>query len=90
MSNMKLQPLDPMIFHQRFICDEDGWVLMVNHELGYPHFLHVVPPKDIKTITMKGDLEVTYIGFVNDSKYLPPPSSLLLYPLYQVRTLLHQ
>ena len=59
-----------------------------NKELGYAHFLHVVPPEEIRTVMVMGDLEVTYIGFVeereSESSCLSVPPAMC--SLFQGRT----
>ena len=42
----------------RLKCDEDGWVLQVNDEIPYPHYIHPVPLTNITTIEVIGDIEV--------------------------------
>ena len=52
----------------RVSCDEDGWVLKVNKEKDYPTFMHVIQPSEIETINVLGDIEISYIGFGDESK----------------------
>ena len=50
-------------FGFRFGCDADGWMLKVNDEEPYPHFVHLFEPKKIKTVSFSGDALLSYIGF---------------------------
>ena len=34
-------------FTMTITCDDDGWVLNVNTELGYPHFFHIFSPLNV-------------------------------------------
>ena len=42
----------------RIRCDEDGWILEVNEEVPYPHFLHQYPLGNISQLTITGDIVV--------------------------------
>ena len=50
-------------FFPRFACDADGWTLRANKEGPYPHFFHIVNPADILTVTLTGDVEISFMGF---------------------------
>lgn len=44
-------------------CDADGWMVQVNTEKPYPHFLHATPHANLSTVVVRGDLNIFYIGF---------------------------
>ena len=50
-------------FGFRFGCDADGWMLKVNDEDPYPHFVHLFEPMKIKSVEFFGDAVISYIGF---------------------------
>jgi len=52
----------------RISCDTDGWVVKSNKEKDYPTFLHIIQPVEILDIQVLGDVEISYIGFGDDSK----------------------
>ena len=56
-------PKDP-----RIGCDGDGWFVLVNKEPSYPHFFHLLSHTEIKSVLIKGDLDIRYIGFGDQSK----------------------
>jgi hypothetical protein len=43
-------------------CDDDGWMLKVNTELGYPHFFHLFSPGNVTGFEITGDVMITYVG----------------------------
>jgi hypothetical protein len=43
-------------------CDDDGWMLTVNTELGYPHFFHLFSPVNVTGFEITGDVMITYVG----------------------------
>ena len=62
-------------------CDEDGWEVRVNKEPPFEHFYHD-PRLDMRLITsltVTGDIEVNFIGFIQDGRFLV--FILLLYML---------
>ena len=44
-------------------CDSDGWILKVNKEQDYPHSFHFFPATEVKSISVIGDILLSYIGF---------------------------
>ena len=56
------------IYHYRVECDEDGWVLQVNDEPKYPTFFHQFSPDLIKSLRVKGKIDVSYVGFGDKGK----------------------
>ena len=60
-------------FVLRLACDGDGWVLQVNDELPYDHFLHVIPHNEIDYLEVSGDAELSFVGF-GDKNMEPAPS----------------
>ena len=57
-----------LLFLFRLSCDEDGWVYRANTEEEHPNFFHVIQPVEITTINVFGDVEISYIGFGDESK----------------------
>ena len=49
-------------------CDEDGWTVQENGEAAYPTFLHVVDPATAATLSVKGDVTVTYVGIGDEGE----------------------
>ena len=49
-------------------CDEDGWIVKANREEEHSVFFHLMPPADIVSITVSGDIELSYFGFGDMSK----------------------
>ena len=52
----------------RFACDEDGWMFRANKEDPYPHFFHTVTPAEIFTVTLNGDVDISFMGFGDGKK----------------------
>ena len=52
----------------RIGCDGDGWFVLANKEPSYPHFFHLFSHTEIKSVLIKGDLDIRYIGFGDQSK----------------------
>ena len=50
-------------------CDEDGWTLQVNNEPKYSTFMHLFAPSDVNLLTVKGKVDVSYLGFGPKGKY---------------------
>ena len=42
--------------------------MLANKEPSYPHFFHLFSHTEIKSVLIKGDLDVRYIGFGDQSK----------------------
>ena len=42
--------------------------MKVNKEKDYPTFMHVIQPSEIESINVLGDVEISYIGFGDESK----------------------
>ena len=57
-----------VIQDSRVGCDDDGWMVQPNKEQGYPHFFHIFSHTEITSVLIKGDLDVRYIGFGDQSK----------------------
>lgn len=55
-----IDPDEPFILNLG--CDEDGWMLQVNVEEPYPHYMHLLPLENITSIAVKGDFKVDYVG----------------------------
>merc|ERR1712083_103546 len=55
-------------------CDTDGWVLKVNDERSYPHFLHILPFTEIQFLEVSGDADMSFVGF-GDKNMKPAPST---------------
>ena len=49
-------------------CDDDGWMVQPNKEQGYPHFFHIFSHTEVTSVLIKGDLDIRYIGFGDQSK----------------------
>ena len=47
-------------------CDDDGWMLHVNTELGYPHFFHLFDPLNVTSLEVSGDVLITFVGIGNE------------------------
>ena len=47
-------------------CDDDGWMLKVNTELGYPHFFHLFSPLNVTGFEITGDVMITFVGIGNE------------------------
>ena len=47
-------------------CDDDGWMLHVNTELGYPHFFHLFDPLNVTSLDVSGDVLITFVGIGNE------------------------
>ena len=47
----------------RFECDEDGWMLQINDDHKYQTFFHLFSPELIETVQLKGQADISYIGF---------------------------
>ena len=60
-------------FTIRIACDRDGWVVQVNDERSYLHFLHIIPLEDIDRFEVSGDADIGFIGF-GDRRMKPAPS----------------
>ena len=56
-----------VIQDSRVGCDDDGWMVQPNKEQGYPHFFHIFSHTEITSVLIKGDLDVRYIGFGDQS-----------------------
>lgn len=59
-------------FIMRIACDGDGWVVKVNDEKNFPHFLHILPFQDIDRFEVSGDVDVSFVGF-GDKNMQPAP-----------------
>lgn len=44
-------------------CDEDGWTLQVNDEPKYETFMHLFSQSLIDSLTIRGKVDVSYLGF---------------------------
>ena len=55
-----IDPDEPFILN--LSCDEDGWMVQVNVEEPYPHYMHVFPLLNITTISVQGDFKIDYVG----------------------------
>jgi len=62
---------EPFIITVR--CDEDGWSLQSNDDEPYPHFLHIIPVNNITRLEVKGNLEVSFVGFGAENLEPAPP-----------------
>ena len=47
----------------RFECDEDGWMLKINDDHKYQTFFHLFSPELIETVQLKGQADISYVGF---------------------------
>ena len=56
-------------FTMTVTCDDDGWVLNVNTELGYPHFFHIFSPLNVTRFEISGDVVITFVG-IGDEGYI--------------------
>ena len=52
-------------FEIRIACDGDGWVIQINDENSYSHFLHVLPPDNVDIFEVSGDVDIGFAGFGN-------------------------
>ena len=57
-----------VIQDSRVGCDDDGWMVQPNKEQGYPHFFHIFSHTEVTSVLIKGDLDIRYIGFGDQSK----------------------
>ena len=57
-----------VIKESRVGCDDDGWMVRPNKEQGYPHFFHIFSHTEVTSVLIKGNLDVRYIGFGDQSK----------------------
>ena len=57
-----------VIKDSRIGCDDDGWFVKTNKEPSYPHFFHLFTHTEIRSVLFKGDLDIRYIGFGDQSK----------------------
>ena len=69
-----------VIKDSRIGCDDDGWFVKTNKEPSYPHFFHLFTHTEIRSVLFKGDLDIRYIGFGDQSKRDVPCFQLSLPP----------
>ena len=60
-------------FVLKIVCDGDGWVVTVNDERSYLHFLHNMPFRKIDRFEVSGDADISFVGF-GDNDMKPAPS----------------
>ena len=59
-------------FTIKIACDGDGWVAKINDERSFLHFIHVIPFDEVTTLTVEGDLAISFLG-IGDQNMQPAP-----------------
>ena len=57
----------------RIKCDGDGFTLQANKEARLPTYFHTFPPAQIRSVEVRGDAAVGFLGFGGQSLQPMPP-----------------